>query len=458
MLEERKLTKRDYFVVSSMLFGLFFGAGNLIFPLHLGQLAGQNWVPAALGFLVTGVLLPLLSVLAISITRSEGVYDVGRPLGPVFALLFMILIHGTIGPLFGTPRTATVSYTVGLAPLVPKNFQTVGLLVFSAVFFGLALFFSLEENKIVNNIGKLLNPVFLVLLAGVFFLAFSSPMGHAGVQHATAAYTSGSFVNGFLQGYNTMDALAGLAFGVTVVTAVRTLGKKRANSVALVTARAGVFAMAMIAVIYVGLIFVGAMSLGKFKVSANGGIAFDQIVNHYMGVAGQAILATLITVTCLTTAIGLVAAFAQDFHKHFPKVSYRTWLVLTTLASFLTANIGLNQIIAWSTPMLMFLYPLSMVLILLSVASPLFHKDPVVYKFVVLFTVVPAFFDMVTAFPAVVSQSSFGKAMTGFEQAYLPFANYGLAWLVPALVGAVLGVAVHVFKLVSARNTVSQTK
>ncbi len=150
--------------------------------------------------------------------------------------------------------------------------------------------------------------------------------------------------------------------------------------------------MAMIAVIYVGLIFVGAMSLGKFKVSANGGIAFDQIVNHYMGVAGQAILATLITVTCLTTAIGLVAAFAQDFHKHFPKVSYRTWLVLTTLASFLTANIGLNQIIAWSTPMLMFLYPLSMVLILLSVASPLFHKDPVVYKFVVLFTVVPAFF------------------------------------------------------------------
>ena len=173
MLEERKLTKRDYFVVSSMLFGLFFGAGNLIFPLHLGQLAGQNWVPAALGFLVTGVLLPLLSVLAISITRSEGVYDVGRPLGPVFALLFMILIHGTIGPLFGTPRTATVSYTVGLAPLVPKNFQTVGLLVFSAVFFGLALFFSLEENKIINNIGKLLNPVFLVLLAGVFFLAFS---------------------------------------------------------------------------------------------------------------------------------------------------------------------------------------------------------------------------------------------------------------------------------------------
>ncbi|GAA2858515.1 branched-chain amino acid transport protein [Pediococcus damnosus] len=140
MLEERKLTKKDYVVVSSMLFALFFGAGNLIFPLHLGQLAGSHWVPAALGFLVTGVLLPLLSVLAISITRSEGVYDIGKPLGAGFALIFMILIHGTIGPLFGTPRTATVSYTVGVAPLIPAHFQTLGLVIFSAVFFGLAFF------------------------------------------------------------------------------------------------------------------------------------------------------------------------------------------------------------------------------------------------------------------------------------------------------------------------------
>ncbi|ANK60646.1 branched-chain amino acid transport system II carrier protein [Loigolactobacillus backii] len=451
--EERKLTKRDYVVVSSMLFALFFGAGNLIFPLHLGQLAGGHWVTAAVGFLVTGVLLPLLSVLAISITRSEGVYDIGRPLGTVFALVFMVLIHGTIGPLFGTPRTATVSYTVGLAPLVPAKFQTLGLLVFSAVFFGLALFFALEQNKIVSNVGKLLNPLFLLLLAFVFFLAFSNPMGHAATQHVTAAYTSGAFTNGFLQGYNTMDALAGLAFGVTVVTAVRSLGKKSPNGIALVTARAGVFSMGLEALIYIGLIFVGAMSLGKFKVSANGGVAFDQVVNHYLGVAGQAVLAALITVTCLTTAIGLVAAFAQDFHKHFPKVSYRAWLTFTTLASFLVANVGLNQIIAWSTPMLMFLYPLAMVLILLSVFSPLFKRDSVVYAFVVIFTCVPAVFDMVAAFPAIVSQSSFGKAMTSFQQGFFPLAKYGMDWLVPALVGAVLGLAVHAYKRYEARSS-----
>ncbi|GAA2858499.1 branched-chain amino acid transport protein [Pediococcus damnosus] len=243
-----------------------------------------------------------------------------------------------------------------------------------------------------------------------------------------------------------MDALAGLAFGVTVVTAIKYMGKKNANGIAMVTARAGLFSMGFEAIIYVALILLGAMSLGKFKLSANGGVAFDQIVNHYLGVVGQSILAALITLTCLTTAIGLVAAFAQDFHKHFPKISYKTWLAFTSGASFLTANLGLNQIISWSTPVLMFLYPLAMALILLSVLSPLFHRDPIVYKFVVTFTVIPALFDMMAAFPPVVSQSALGKLMGNFQQSYLPLAQYGLDWLLPALLGMVIGVACHLYK------------
>ncbi len=142
-----------------------------------------------------------------------------------------------------------------------------------------------------------------------------------------------------------MDALAGLAFGVTVVTAVRQLGKTSAKSNAKVTARAGVLATAMIGVIYVGLIWLGATTLGEFKLSVDGGVAFNQMVSHYLGSFGHALLATLLTVTCLTTAVGLVAAFAQDFHKHFPKVSYRQWLAFMCLASFLTANFGLEQIL-----------------------------------------------------------------------------------------------------------------
>ncbi|WP_034992057.1 branched-chain amino acid transport system II carrier protein [Liquorilactobacillus vini] len=442
-LRERKLTRRDYFVVSSMLFGLFFGAGNLIFPLHLGQLAGSHWLLAALGFLITAVLLPLFSVLAISVTRSEGVYDIGKPLGAAFALVFMVLIHATIGPLFGTPRTATVSFTVGVAPFLPKQFDQIGLFVFSLLFFGLAFILSYKENNIVKNVGKVLNPLFLLLLFVVFLVAFTNPLGSTTTASVTKAYLSDPFTNGFLQGYNTMDALAGLAFGVTVVTAVKQLGKKKPRSIALTTARAGILTMAAIGLIYLLLILVGAMSLGKFKVSADGGVAFTQIVNYYAGRIGQAFLATLLTLTCLTTAVGLVAAFAQDFHKHFPKVSYHVWLAFSCLASFLTANFGLDQIITWSVPLLMFLYPLAMALIVLSITSPWFKRDSRVYLTTVVLTVVPAFFDMVVSFPAVVSQSSFGLAVANFQQKFLPLANVGLDWLVPAVVGFALGLVWH---------------
>ncbi|HJA23053.1 MAG TPA: branched-chain amino acid transport system II carrier protein [Candidatus Limosilactobacillus intestinavium] len=445
-LASRKLTTKEYLVVSSLLFGLFFGAGNLIFPLHLGQLAGGHWVLATVGFLLTGVLLPLLSVMAIAVTRAEGVFDVGRPLGVGFALVFMVLIHATIGPLFGTPRTASVSFTVGVAPFVPKADHQVALLVFSAVFFALAFAFSYRENDILSNVGKVLNPMFLALLFLMFLVAFLRPMGNPMSAPATSAYLHSSFVNGFLQGYNTMDAPAGLAFGVTVVHAVRQMGQKRESDVAKVVGKAGLVSMSMVAFIYVLLIVVGAMSLGHFKLSADGGVAFNQVVSYYGGAFGQAVLAVLITVTCLTTAVGLVAAFAQDFHKHFPKVSYHTWLALTTLASFLAANFGLDTIIAWSTPMLMFLYPLCLVLILLSVFSPMFNRDGVVYLFVVLFTVVPALGDMVVSFPKVVSASAFGNAVAAVRS-HLPLASLGLSWLVPALVGLVLGLVFHFFRV-----------
>ncbi|GAA3635628.1 branched-chain amino acid transport system II carrier protein [Lactobacillus hamsteri] len=451
-LTSQKLTWKQYLVVASLLFGLFFGAGNLIFPLHLGQLAGANWGSAAIGFLITGVLLPLLSVLAVAITRSEGVYDIGKPLGAGFAIVFMVLIHATIGPLFGTPRTATVSFTVGVAPFVPQNMQTVSLLIFSAVFFGAAFAFSYHENNILSNVGKVLNPLFLALLFLVFVVAFLNPLGNPQTAPITAAYKHSALVNGFLEGYNTMDALAGLAFGVTVVTAVKSMGQKDEKSVSKVVGKSGILAVAAIGLIYLLLILMGAMSLGHFKVSDNGGVAFNQIVNEYGGIFGQALLACLLTITCLTTAVGLVAAFAQDFHKHFPKVSYHTWLFLSCLASFITANIGLDEIIAWSTPMLMFLYPLSMTLIVLSVFSPLFKKDGTVYFFMILFTVVPAFGDMIVAFPNVVSQSQFGLAVASLRDK-LPLANMGLSWLLPALVG--LGIGLVFYYLKTKRNTLN---
>ncbi|SEM43582.1 branched-chain amino acid:cation transporter, LIVCS family [Ligilactobacillus sp. WC1T17] len=456
-LTEKKLTVKDYLLVASMLFALFFGAGNLIFPLHLGQLSGQHWLPAALGFLVTGVLLPLMSVLAIALTKSRGVYDIGLPLGPSFALVFMVLIHATIGPLFGTPRTATVSFAVGFAPLIPAKFQTPALLIFSAIFFTIAFLISYTESKIVSNLGKLLNPIFLALLFLFFTVAFLHPLGNPMKVAATSAYNNGAFINGFLEGYNTLDALAGLAFGVTVVTAVKSMGYKKPASVAKVTAKAGLVGMSAVAVIYLLLIVTGAMSLGEFKVSADGGVAFSQLVNAYAGVIGQAFLAVLITLTCLTTAVGLVAAFAQDFHKHFPKVSYHQWLFLSSFASFLTANVGLAQIISWSTPILMFLYPLAMVLIFLSVFSSFFKKNSFVYLTTIVMTFIPAFLDMVAAAPSLVTQSAMGKSLLTLRS-YLPLADLGLSWLIPAILGFSFGLLVYRYHLAGKQKVIVEAE
>ena len=442
-VNQQPLTWKQYLVVASLLFGLFFGAGNLIFPIHLGQMAGANWLVATLGFLVTAVLLPLLSVLAISVTHAKGVYDIGLPLGSTFALVFMILIHLTIGPLFGTPRTASISFKVGIEPMLPQNMAQIGLLIFSTIFFVCAFVVAYEESNILTSIGKVLNPLFLLLLFIVFLMGFFSPMGRAAAQKVTLAYQQAPFFNGFLQGYNTMDALAGLAFGVTVVTAVRQMGKTTAKSNAKVTAKAGILATLTIGVIYVALIWLGATTLQHYRIAADGGTTFNQIVTYYLGNVGHALLASLITVTCLTTAVGLIAAFAQDFHRSFPKVSYHTWLFLMTLASFLTANFGLDTIIAWSTPMLMFLYPFAMVLILLSITANLFNKDRVVYFWTVLFTLVPAFLDMIAAFPPVVSQSSWALALKGVQMKFLPFAAIGMDWIIPALLGLTIGLACH---------------
>lgn len=438
-------TWKQYLVVASMIFALFFGAGNLIFPLHLGQLAGNNWPVAAAGFLVTGVLLPLLSLLAVSITHSSGVYGLGKPLGRTCALIFMVVVQLTLGPLFATPRTATVPYTIGVAPLLPTKYQQLGLLIFSIIFFALVFWVSYNQSDILSKLGKVLNPIFLILLFIMFLIGFLHPMGHAVAMKPTADYLHAGFINGFLEGYNTLDALAGLAFGVAIVTAIKTM-TKNTNQVSSILAKSGLLAMIGIGIIYVCLIVLGAMSLGKLKVSADGGVAFTQIVNYYGGVVGQTVLAVLIILTCLTTSVGLVAAFAEDFHNHFPSLSYHGWLMIACGIATILANLGLEKIIIWSLPVLMFLYPLAMVLIILSVCSPLFKRDHLIFKIAMIFTLIPAILDMIVSLPEPVASTSFVKQVATFRLNVLPLANVGLAWLVPALIGIILGIIAHIYR------------
>ncbi|MEY8293539.1 branched-chain amino acid transport system II carrier protein [Limosilactobacillus caviae] len=442
-METTKASIRQSIIIASLIFGMLFGAGNLIFPVHLGQLAGSNWLIASSGFLFSGVLLPLMALLAISITRSNGIYDLALPNGRYYALIFLILIHATLGPLFATPRTATVPYEIGIAPYLSTAANTWGLLIYSAIFFSLVYLFSNHEGKITTLIGKVLNPLFLLLLFLIFLLAFINPLGSGNTANITAAYTSHAFSNGFLQGYNTMDGLAALAFGITIITAIRELGIKKTRQISLATAKSGFLGIAGVAIIYLALIWLGATSLHQFKLAANGGITLAQISHHYLGTAGDAILATI---TCMTSAMGLVIAFSQDFHRRFPKISYRTFLRINCGLSFLFANLGLNQIIAWSTPILMFLYPLVITLIILGLLSPLFKNDRLVYRITTGFTLIPAFFDMLNALPAGLHESRLLQTLLAFAQQYFPFFNLGFGWLAFGIAGLILGLICHALK------------
>lgn len=453
-MENKKLTFKHYLIIGSMLFGMFFGAGNLIFPIHLGQLAGGHWLTAGLGFLLTGTLLPLLGIIAISVTRSTGIYDLAKPIGHRYATFFMILTCATLGPLFATPRTATTPFQIGIATHVSAAQEPWYLLGYSLIFFLIAGWASRKPTGVVDTIGKLLNPAFLILLAIIFGIAFTNPMGTADTAHITSDYQNGAFLQGFLQGYNTMDALAALLFGIVVVTSIRGLGQNNPATIAKTAAKSSLLSISLEAFIYLGLIWIGATSLTHFKISADGGIGFSQIASYFMGVPGEIILAIMATLTCLTTAVGLISSFAEALHTKFPKTSYRFWNILSCVASFLIANMGLEQIIAWSTPMLMFLYPLAITLIILSIMSPLFNSDPIVYITTTIFTIIPALIDALNSAPAIISQQNFSQIILKWDKAYLPLAQLGMDWFIPAVIGLLLGLTIHYVQLVTKRSKV----
>ncbi|MCT4486786.1 branched-chain amino acid transport system II carrier protein [Levilactobacillus parabrevis] len=458
-MEEINATPRkdlgQLLVVSSLIFGMFFGSGNLIFPVHLGQMAGSNWFLAALGFAISGSLFPLLAILAVVMTKSDGLLDFARPLGRHFAAIFLVLVHLTIGPFFATPRTAATAYQMAVEPFIPKHFSTLGMLLFTGLFFGVTYLAATHQNSLLKIVGKYLNAGFLTLLAIVFLVAFIKPMGNLS-QAPTATYQANATIGGLLEGYNTLDAVALLALSVTLIHAIRGLGY-RGRALTKLTAKAGLISISLEVLIYFGLVMLGALSMNQFKLSANGGIALSQIVGHYFSSVGTLLLGALVTLGVLTTAIGLVCSFAQDFHKLFPKVSYRAWLRTTTILSFLVANAGLDTIISWSLPVLMLMYPLALALILLSLTISQRPYAGTVYKVTIAFTILPAILDMLANTPATISGLAPIQRLLTLYHTAIPFASLGLGWLVPTLIGFTIGIIWGRLRWVGQRRTLPES-
>lgn len=425
--------------VGFMLFALFFGAGNLIFPAMLGQSAGTNLWSANAGFVVTGVGLPLLGVLALGFSGKSDLQSLASRVNPMFGIAFTVALYLSIGPLFAIPRTGTVSFEIGIKPFLAEGSSTVlPLLIFTLIFFGITGYFSLKSSKIVDIVGKYLTPALLIFIGILIVTAFIKPLGP--FQAPTENYVSDAFFKGFQEGYLTMDALAAFVFGIIVINAVKARGATTKKDIMVAVAKAGVIAAALLAIIYTSLTFIGASSVEGFGLLDNGGAVLSSVSNQYFGAYGGILLSLIVFGACLTTSIGLVTSCATYFNKLMPQISYTKFVIIFSAFSTLLANFGLNQLIAISVPVLVTLYPLAMCLMFFTFLHPFFQGRKAVYQMGMLFTGVVSLCDGLVA--AGIAADPINNLLTGT----LPFYEIGLGWAIPALVGALLG---YVYSLVT---------
>lgn len=436
---KQTLSRKDSFFIGSMLFGMLFGAGNLIFPVHMGQEAGASLWSANIGFLLTAIGFPFLSIMAIGLSGGKGVFHLASRVTKPFAYFFTVALYLVIGPFFAMPRLATVSFEIAFAPYLSDAMKTPALAIYSVIFFGLAYFLSKKPGKLVDIIGKYINPAFLVVLGLVLALVIINPLAPVSSAAVGEAYQTAPLLKGFIEGYNTLDVLAGLAFGIVVITALKQKGIDQPKTIAIEMTKSGLIAMGLMSVIYTLLAYAGTTSLGGFAMSDNGGIALGQITAHYLGAFGSVILALIVFLGCFKTCIGLTTACSETLHQLFPSKSYNVYLIGVSLLSALIANVGLTQIIQLSIPVLMFLYPLSIVLVLLGLASARFALSQKVYQSVVFFTLLAAIVDGLNATPAIISGLAPVQALLGFASKLLPFFSLGMGWVLPALIGLIFG-------------------
>lgn len=378
-----KLTKRKMLLISFMLFSLFFGAGNLIFPPFLGQNAGAHTVPAMIGFLITAVVLPVLGVVVVA--RFDGLDHLAQNVGNKFSLVFTVLIYLSIGPGLGIPRAASVPFEMAVAPYLPQGTNlTVWMAGYSLVFFLVALWLCLNPGKLVERVGNFLTPSLLTLLCFLFvsFLV----RGQTQIAQPQTAYTDAPFLQGFSDGYQTMDTIAALNFGLVIATTLGSFGLKEKKSVIRHTVLAGIFAGSILAAVYMMLTYMGMCSSGVYPIQENGAWTLRCIVYQLFGDPGAVLLAAIFTLACLTTCVGLINSISQYFSTLFQKISYRRWVFVIVIFSFLICNLGLNVILSISIPVLNAIYPISIVLIILGLSHSLWQGKCYVYPLTVSFT------------------------------------------------------------------------
>ncbi len=428
------MKKTDTLFIGFMLFSMFFGAGNLIFPSFLGAESGTNFWLSMSGFILTGVGLPVAVILAVSLVKG-GVQTIGNRVHPVFSTVFMIVIYLSIGPFLAIPRNANVAFDMGIKPFLSSGHSSLSLFLFTFIFFTLVYIVALNPSKIETYMGRWITPVLLLSIIGlctVGFVKLNQPF-----QEPAKAYQSGSFFKGFIGGYSTMDALGAMAFGIVILTAIQNRGVKESKKLTRYSFKAGLIAGLLLSAVYISLGFMGGKMAAHGSFEDGTGL-LTAASTLLLGTSGKALLGLIFTLACFTTVVGLTAACGHYFSKLIPKTGYKTIVFAVTLVGFTLSNLGLAQILKVSVPFLVSAYPITIVLITLTFFHRFIKHSRKVYGTAILFTGIFAVISGLNAFGLNLGPI---QSMTKI----LPFSSVGLEWVVPALVGIIIGIILSKF-------------
>lgn len=426
---------KENMAVGLLLFALFLGAGNVIFPPLLGQQAGENLIPAMIGFLITGVGLPLIAIVAVAKSGGD-LYLLANRVHPTFGVIFTSIVYLTIGPLFAVPRTGSVTYEIGVVSLLPTAWQASPLPLFitSIVFFGLIIYLAMNPSKMVDRIGKLLTPVLLVVILLLFIKSILTPMGKIGA--ATGNYINNPLAEGFIRGYLTIDVLGALVFGIVILQTLKDRNILEPKKQITTTIFAGLIAAVGLSFVYIALSYVGATSTEAIGTASNGGQILARVAVVLFGDIGTIILSITIFLACLTTAVGLVSANAQFFSRLLPKISYKAFIYLFSLSSLAVTNVGLSTLVKTSMPILLFIYPIAIVLMIVSFFDHHFEQKSYVYALVLIPTAFVSLYDALqTAEITVPLYESILQTLPLYEQK--------IGWVVPAIIGYIIGQIIY---------------
>ena len=411
---------KDVLLTGFALFAMLFGAGNLIFPPMLGYETSSSWIPTMLAFIITGVGFPFLGILSVSIA-GNGIKDFANRVSPTFSKVFAIISILAIGPMLAIPRTGATAYEITFLHNGMNN--TIYKYIYLICYFGIVILFSLRASKVIERVGKILTPIlllllFLIIVKGIFF---------SGLSIKPDIYPH-AFKKGFLEGYQTMDTIASIAYAGIILKAIkngRNLTQKQEFSFLI---KAGLVAILSLALIYGGFALVGA-KMHSVLVTNDKIELLVKTTSYLLGNYGNLVLAICVAGACLTTAIGLVAT-AGEFFSSITSFKYEKIVIFTVIISFLLSILGVESIIRISVPILVFIYPVMISLIILNLFGK-YIKNDYVYKGVVLFTGIIGLIE---------SLASIGitNTYTNSVLEILPFSDYGLTWLFPGLIGYIL--------------------